>query len=48
MRRILCYAGIHRWRTQRNPEGEAYTECSACGKYTVTLERGNKTRAPGI
>jgi len=32
--------GVHRWVEQRNNDGERYTECAACGKYTITPQQG--------
>src|SRR6185437_13056264 len=47
-RNVLCLVGIHHWVLLRNDEGEAYTECSRCGTYTVTQERGNCATPPAF
>ncbi|MBI4944505.1 MAG: hypothetical protein HY830_27510 [Actinobacteria bacterium] len=47
-RHLSCWLLLHRFVERRNEEGEAYTECRHCGKYTVTQERGNTMLPPPL
>ena len=45
-RNVLCLVGLHRFVEMRNDEGEVYTECARCGRYTVTQSRGGGATMP--
>lgn len=47
-RHLSCWLLLHRFVERRNEEGDAYTECRHCGKYTVTQERGNAMLPPPL
>lgn len=47
-RHLSCWLLLHRFVERRNEEGDLYTECRHCGKYSVTQERGNAMLPPPL
>ena len=43
-KRLLCRFNVHhKWVRRKNPEGEDYLQCKACGKDRYDVERGDPT-----
>ena len=39
-KRLLCRFNLHhKWVRRKNPEGEDYLQCNACGKDLYDVER---------
>jgi hypothetical protein len=42
--RLLCRFNLHhKWVRRKNPEGEDYLQCKACGKDRYDVERADPT-----
>jgi hypothetical protein len=43
-KRLLCRFNLyHKWVRRKNPEGEDYLQCKACGKDRYDVERADPT-----
>jgi hypothetical protein len=41
---MLCRFNLHhKWMRRKNPQGEDYPQCKACGKDLYDVERGDPT-----
>ena len=41
-KRLLCRFSLHhKWVRRKNPEGEDYLQCKACGKDLYDVERSS-------
>jgi hypothetical protein len=44
LKRLLCRFNLHhKWVRRKNPEGQDYLQCKACGKDLYDVERGDPT-----